>query len=146
MAETVQSYPGLYPMGSGQNVSLLDATAITSIALNTRDIYAPGASDFILFGPGSQVWYVGYSIRVSRPLPFPAPANPLGLELRLEGSFDVVVPYTFGTEEQLILPVYEGVRQYTGRARVESPVVELTLINNTLDTLEVSFQFWGKAL
>jgi len=146
VAETVQSYPGLYPLGSGQNLAFLDATVISSIALNTRDIYTPGASDFILFGPGSQVWYAGYSIRVSRPNPFPAPANPLGLELRLEGSYDAAVPFIFVTEEQLILPVYEGVQQYTGRARVESPVALYTLVNNTLDALEVSFQFWGKAL
>lgn len=144
MAETVQSYPGLYSMGEGVEV-LPDGNGITSIALNVRDLYTPGAPDFIIFGPGSQVWYVGYSVRVSRPFPFPAPANPLGLELELEGSFDVSIPFTFATEERLILPVYEGIHQLTGRARVESPVVTLSLFNNTGDDLEVSFQFWGKA-
>lgn len=146
MAETVQSYPGLYPLGSGQLVSLLDGNVLSSIALNTRDLYTPGASDFIISGPGSQVWYAGYSIRVSRPNPFPAPADPLGLTLRLDGSYDTSIPFTFGTEEQLILPVYEGVHHYAGRARVESPVVQYTLLNLTGNTLEVSFQFWGKAL
>lgn len=148
MAETVQSYPGLYPLGEGRGVALPDLNGITSIALNTRDLYTPGASDFIIFGPGSQVWYVGYSVRVFvLPFPiFPAPPNPLGLELELQGSFDVAIPFTFSSEERLILPVYEGIFQYTGRARVESPVVTLGLFNNTGADLEVSFQFWGKAL
>lgn len=146
MAETVQSYPGLYSLGSGINQAFLDGTGINSIFLNTRDVYSPGNPDYILFGPGSQVWIVGYSVRASTPSPFPAPTNPLGLRIDVQGSYDIAIPFFSQTEQQIILPVYAQIYHYAGRARVESPVALLSLNNNTGNTLEISFQFWGKAL
>lgn len=146
MAETVQSFPGLYPLGSGQAQTLLNGTSVSSFVLNTRDLASPGDPDYVLVGPGSQVWCVGYSIRASRPSPFPQPTDPLGLTLQLEGSYDPVIPLIFGTEQRLILPVYAGVHHFQGWARVESPIVQCIVINVTGNDLEVSFQFWGKAV
>lgn len=139
-------YPGLYSIGAGRAVTLLNGAAILSFILNTRDVFTTVADDFLQVGPGSQVWIAGYSIRVSRPFPFPAPANPLGLELEFLGSYDVVIPFFFGTEQRIILPVRAGIRSYSGRVRAESPAVEWNLINNTGNDLELSYQFWGKAL
>lgn len=146
MADIVSSFPGLYPLGSARNQTFVNGGSISSIILNTGDIYTPGETDFFIFGPGSQVWYVGYSIRASRPSPFPAPTDPLGLTLRVEGSYDSAVPFVFHIEQQIILPVYSFIHHFAGRARVESTQVALVLINLTGNDLEVSYQFWGKAL
>jgi len=146
VAETVQAYPGQYPLGSGEEQTLLDGNILTSIALNTRDIYSAGSPDFVIAGPGSQVWFLCYSIRVSRPPPFLAPATPLGLELEVQGSYDAGTPFIFGNEQRIILPVFAGVHHYSGRARMESPVGMFQLNNQTGNDLEVSFQFWGKAI
>lgn len=146
MAETVQAYPGEYPLGSGVLQELLSGNPLFSIALNTRDIYSAGAPDFVVAGPGSQVWILGYSIRVSRPPPFLAPATPLGLDLEVLGAYEAAAPFIFGTEQRIILPVFAGVHRYSGRARMESPVGIFQLNNQTGNDLEVSFQFWGKAI
>lgn len=139
-------FPGLYSIGAGRAVTLPDGNFLFSDAFNTRDVFTTQSSDYPIVGPGSQVWILGYSIRVSRPIPFPAPANQLGLKLSLFGSYDVVVPFIFNPEQQLILPVREGVRNYSGRARAESPAVQWGLFNDTGNDLEISYQFWGKAL
>lgn len=145
--DNVSVFPGLYPLGTGQNQVFLNGTSFGSFALNARDVFSEGDSDFSALGPGSQVWLAGYSIRASRPFPFPAPATPLGLILSAEGSYDLVAPFTFDVEQEIILPVFGGVRyHYSGRIRTESPVARFSLTNNTGNDLEVSFSFWGKAL
>lgn len=137
-------YAGLYDLGAGQAQTLVNATTLTSGVLNTRNLGTPGAPDFLVVGPGSQVWILGYSIRASRPFPFPVPADPLGLDLRIGGSYDLVAPFTFQTEQRILLPVYAGVHHFHGRARVESPAANVSVFNGTGNDLEVSFQFWGK--
>jgi hypothetical protein len=145
--DNVSVFPGLYPLGSGQNQSLLDGTFLSSSGLNASDVFTPGpAPDFPFVGPGSQVWMLGYSIRVSRPFPFLAPATPLGLTLEARGSYDVVIPFIFEFEQQIILPVFAGLNHYSGRFRTESVSGLFVLTNNTGNNLEVSFSFWGKAL
>jgi hypothetical protein len=89
---------------------------------------------------------LGYSIRASRPSPFPAPTTPLGLTLEARGSYDLVIPFIFEFEQQIILPVFAGLNHYSGRFRTESVSGLFVLTNNTGNDLEVSFSFWGKAL
>jgi hypothetical protein len=145
--DNVSVFPGLYPLGTGQNQSLLNGTFLSSNGLNTSDVFAPAAGPgFPFVGPGSQVWMLGYSIRASRPSPFPAPTTPLGLTLEARGSYDLVVPFIFEFEQQIILPVFAGLNHYSGRFRTESVSGLFVLTNNTGNDLEVSFSFWGKAL
>lgn len=139
-------FPGLYDLGSGRNQTLLNLGFLDSFLLNTRDVFTKGSADYPAIGPGSQVWIVGYSLRVSRPFPFPPPANQTGLQLRISGSYDEIVPFNFGEEQRIILPVRTLPHHYAGRARIESPVVQFEVFNNTGNDLEVSYQFWGKAL
>lgn len=138
---------GLYPLGSGINATLADGTSLLSSVLNTRDLGQPGAPDRVLLGPGSQVWIVGYSVRVGSLL---APTDVLGLELQVGEAYETVAPFVFGTVSQTILPVYVfGVFTsvpYSGRFRTEAPAVQLSLVNLTGQDLTVSFQFWGKGL
>lgn len=137
--------PGLYPLGQGQNVALPDLSSITSNVLNTRDLGQPGASDFVLLGPGSQVWYLGYAIRATALVG--APTNPLGFLLSVGGSFELAAPFFFGQDQHLLLPLYlsEVAYHYSGRVRIEDPAAILNVSNQTGVELDVSFQFWGKA-
>lgn len=138
---------GLYPLGSGIDQALANGTSIDSSFLNARDLGQPGAPDFVLLGPGSQVWILGYSVRVGSVL---APTDELGLTMRAQSAYETLPPFIGSTEASLILPIYLfGIltsAQYQGRFRIEAPAALLSLFNNTGQTLTVSFQFWGKGL
>jgi hypothetical protein len=141
----VQSYPGEYELGSGILDPLTSPGLLISTILNARDIYSTGLVDFATVGPGSQVWILGYSVHV---VDVPPP-DPLGLVVRAEGSFDLGPPFSFRLEQELVLPVLDQSGQgsrFSGRARMESPTVRLSLSNQTGAQLTVSFQFWGKAV
>jgi hypothetical protein len=136
---------GVYPIGQGNGVAVPNGNSFSSNVLNTRDLGQPGAPDFLALGPGSQIWYVGYSIRVSSAL---APTDTLGLLLTVGGAYELTAPFLFGQDLQLTLPVYQPLASYTysGRVRIEAPAAAVTVFNNTGQELTVSFQFWGKAL
>lgn len=137
--------PGVYPLGSDQNLAVPDASGWSSSILNTRDLGQPGAVAFVDTGPGSQVWIVGYAIRILSL--GGAPTNPLGLRLVLSGSLDIATPYTFVDIEAILLPFWQAelFYEFVGRARVEHPAAIMRVDNNTGQELTVSYQFWGKA-
>ena len=144
MVEQVSSVGTLYELGHEQGLLVPNGGGAQGFILNTRDLLQPGASDYVLLGPGSQVWYVGYAIEI-----FPsggAPALPHQFIAQLSGSFDTAIPFVFGTLEEWALPVYAGVTGfYQGWARGEAPALAVFFLNRCGVDCTVSFQCWGKA-
>lgn len=142
------AYGGIYPLGNAQNQSIANLSGFSSNVLNTRDLGQAGAPDFVVLGPGSQVWDLGYSIRcqaTSGPV-----TDPDKLVLGVFGSFDNVPVFIFGEVQRILLPLYgtaafQPIYEYSGRVRVEWPAAQLSVTNNTGVGITASWQFWGKA-
>ena len=136
---------GLYPLGNAIGTTIADGVGITSDTLNTRDLQQPGAPDFVVLGPGSQSWFLAWSISILTPNA--KPANALGAFLRVGGSFNTVAPFFFTFGPEIRTPVYfqNLAHSYYGFVRVEWPAAQITFFNNLGTDVELDFQFWGKA-
>lgn len=136
---------GLYPLGNGIGTTVVSGSSQGSDVFNTRDLQQPGAADFVILGPGSQAWFVGWSIRLLAPNA--KPADPLRAFLRVSGSFNIEVPYFFGNGPELRTPVYAQnlAHEYYGFVRVEWPAAEIAWFNQLGTDITLDFQFWGKA-
>lgn len=142
-----RTLPTEYDLGNAQSQSIPDNSVIDSLVLNTRDTLQPGAPDFVILGPGSEVWWIGYSIQINTAIPGDVVPNPLGLLLNVEESFQTAVPYVFGVTQSLLLPVYSGAGwSYSGKYRVEGAAAQIEIGNFTGTVLQnVSWQFWGRS-
>jgi len=136
---------GLYLLGTGIGTNIVNGGSQASDAINTRDLQAPATPDFVTVGPGSQVWFVGWSLRLLAENA--KPANPLRAFLRISGAFDAVEPFSFTDGPEIRMPVYAQNLGYVynGLARVEWPVVRIDFFNNLGTDLTIDFQFWGRA-
>lgn len=147
-ADNIVAFQGLYDLGTEIGRVLNTGTSLASFVLNTRDLGAPGAPDYVLLGPGSQVWTLGYAIQITSPVV--VPASPLDLLLTFGGSYQVVAPFSFIEAQRIRLPVYSdfGLTPfyfYSGHVRSEASACVWTLFNSTGQNLTLSYQFWGKA-
>lgn len=143
-----QIFGGHYNLGGARDFTLNTGATVSSNVLNTRDLGSIGAPDFPVLGPGAQVWIVGYSVLINSPAILATDA--LGLFLEVLGSYNDAVPFTFFIEQEIKLPVYSTFftrpsYSYSGHVRVESPAVQLRIVNVTGQDLVIMYQFWGKA-
>jgi len=135
---------GLYSLGVGVGANIADGGDQQSDILNTQDIHNVGSPDFVTLGPGSQVWFVGWALRLFATNA--KPADPLRAFLRIAHGVGPT-PFVFGLGPELLMPVYaEAVAyDYQGWARVEWPVVRIDFFNNLGTDITLDFQFWAKA-
>lgn len=136
---------GLFPLGNAIDATVVDGGSVSSAVFNTRDLQQPGAPDFVVLGPGSQAWFLGWAISIRTP--DANPVNSMAAFLRVSGSFEEVAPFFFLTGHEIRTPVYvqNFPTEYFGFVRVEWPAVQITFFNSLGTNVTISFQFWGKA-